>query len=158
MTGRGDDTSRVNENVDEARLQEAQALKFRRLNETLVAIRESMERIDLRLKKVKKGNSCTSVSNKGGQNDASQVIDMMTRENLYAEEEYDDGVGMFVPRGSRGRGFGRGIGAGRGRGQIQESYNVARNRGNDEYTDRGLGNIKLKIPMFQGKSNPEAYL
>ena len=117
-----------------------------------------MQRMDLRLKEVEKGNSSTSVSNKGGQNDASQVIDMMTRENLYAEEEYDDGVGMFVPRGSRGRGFGRGIGAGRGRGRMQESYNVAKNRGNDDYADRGLGNIKLKIPIFQGKSDPEAYM
>ena len=66
MTGRGNDTGRVNENVDEARVQEAQASEFRRLNETLVAIRESMERMDLKLKEVEKGNSSTSVSNKGG--------------------------------------------------------------------------------------------
>ena len=149
MPGRGNDTSRVNENVDEVRVREAQASEFRRLNETLVAIRESMERMDLRLKEVEKGNSSTSVSNKGGQNDASQVIDMMTRENLYAKEEYDDdGVGMFVHRGGRGRGFGRGIRTGRGRGRMQESYTAGRSRGNDDYVDRGLGSIKLKIPIF----------
>ena len=68
MTGNGDDTSRVNENVDEARLPQAQALEFRHLNETLVAIEESMERIDLRLKEVETGALSTTEGHKGGQN------------------------------------------------------------------------------------------
>ena len=48
--------------------------------------------------------------------------------------------GRFVPRGERhGKGFQTGL------------------RWRDG-TDRNLGNIKMKIPSFQGKSDPEAYL
>ena len=83
---------------------------------------------------------------------------MTNRENFEEEEDYDDGAGMFVHTGGRERGFGRGIGAGRERGRMQESYTAVRNRRNDDYVDRGLGKIKLKIPIFQGKSDPEAYL
>ena len=28
----------------------------------------------------------------------------------------------------------------------------------NDYVDRNLGNIKMKIPSFQGKSNPDVYL
>uniref|UniRef100_A0A2N9J791 Integrase catalytic domain-containing protein n=1 Tax=Fagus sylvatica TaxID=28930 RepID=A0A2N9J791_FAGSY len=51
-----------------------------------------------------------------------------------------NGEGRFVPRGERrGRGFRTGL------------------RWRDG-TDRNLGNIKMKIPSFQGKNDPEAYL
>ena len=83
---------------------------------------------------------------------------MTNRENYDGEEDSDEGARMFVHIGSRGRGFGKGIGAGRGRGKMQENYTAGRNRGNDDYVDRGLSSIKLKIPIFQGKSDPEAYL
>ena len=48
--------------------------------------------------------------------------------------------GMFVPRGER-----------RGRGFRKDP------RWQDR-TDRNLGNIKMKIPLFQGKNDLEAYL
>jgi hypothetical protein len=51
-----------------------------------------------------------------------------------------NGKGRFVPRGERrGRDFRTGP------------------RWRDR-TDRNLGNIKMKIPSFQGKNDPEAYL
>jgi hypothetical protein len=64
------------------------------------------------------------------------------------EDEFEDeedqaslnGDGKFVPRGERrGRGFRRDP--------------IWR-----DGTDRNLGNIKMKIPSFQGKNDPEAYL
>ena len=47
--------------------------------------------------------------------------------------------GRFVPRGGRGRGF-----------QRDPRW--------QDGSDRNLGNIKMKIPSFQGKNNPKAYL
>uniref|UniRef100_A0A2N9H973 Retrotransposon gag domain-containing protein n=1 Tax=Fagus sylvatica TaxID=28930 RepID=A0A2N9H973_FAGSY len=56
------------------------------------------------------------------------------------EEDQASLNGRFVPRGERrGRGFRTGL------------------RWRDG-TDRNLGNIKMKIPSFQGKNDPEAYL
>jgi hypothetical protein len=60
------------------------------------------------------------------------------------EDEEDqaslNGEGRFVPRGERrGRGFRRDP------------------RWRDG-TDKNLGNIKMKIPSFQGKNDPKAYL
>ena len=105
MTGKGDDTSRVVENVDETRLWEAQMSEFRRMNKNMVVMRKMLEHMDLRLKEVEKGASSTSKGHKGGQNETSHVIDMTNRENFDGEENYDDGVGVFVHRGGRGRGF-----------------------------------------------------
>ena len=48
--------------------------------------------------------------------------------------------GKFMPRGER-----------RGRGFRRDSKW-------QDGTDRNLGNIKMKIPSFQGKNNPEVYL
>ena len=68
--------------------------------------------------------------------------------NDYHEDEFEDeddqvslnNEGMFVPRGERrGRGFRRDL-------RWQDG------------TDRNLGNIKMKIPSFQGKNYPEVYL
>jgi hypothetical protein len=51
-----------------------------------------------------------------------------------------NGKGRFVPRGERhGRGFRRDP-------RWQNGI------------DRNLGNIKMKLPSFHGKNNPEAYL
>ena len=61
---------------------------------------------------------------------------------------------MGVPRGG-GR---EGRGLGRGRGRVQENPLYGRNQGNDDFVDRNLGSIKHKIPNFQGKTDPEAYL
>ena len=48
--------------------------------------------------------------------------------------------GMSVPKGERrGRGF-------------------RRNQRWQDEIDKNLGNIKMKIPPYQGKNNPEAYL
>ena len=66
----------------------------------------------------------------------------------YHEDEFEDeddqaslnNEGRFAPRGERhGRGFRRDL------------------RWQD-VTDRNLGNIKMKIPSFQGKNYPEVYL
>ena len=66
----------------------------------------------------------------------------------YHEDEFEDKEdqaslnheGRFAPRGERrGRGFQRAP-------RWQDG------------TDRNLGNIKMKIPSFQGKNNPEVYL
>ena len=64
------------------------------------------------------------------------------------EDEFEDendqaslnNKGRFVPRGERhGRGFQRDL-------RWQDG------------TDKNLGNIKMKIPLFQGKNDPEVYL
>ena len=66
----------------------------------------------------------------------------------YHEDEFEDeddqvslnNEGRFVLRGERrGRGF-------------------RRDPKWQDRTDRNLGNIKMKIPLFQGKNDPEVYL
>ena len=66
----------------------------------------------------------------------------------YHKDEFEDEEdqasfnheGRFAPRGKRrGRGFRRAL-------RWQDG------------TDRNLGNIKMKIPSFQGKNDPEVYL
>ena len=68
--------------------------------------------------------------------------------DAYHENEFEDekdqvslnNEGRFVPKGERrGRGF-------------------RRNPRWQDGTDRNLGNIKMKIPSFQGKNDPEVYL
>ena len=68
--------------------------------------------------------------------------------DAYHEDEFEDeedqvslkNEGRFAPRGERrGRGFRRD--------PIWQ-----------DGTDRNLGNIKMKIPSFQGKNDPEVYL
>ena len=68
--------------------------------------------------------------------------------NDYHEDEFEDeddqaslnNKGSFAPRGERhGRGF-----------QRDPRWL--------DGTDRNLGNIKMKIPSFQGKNDPEVYL
>jgi hypothetical protein len=51
----------------------------------------------------------------------------------FEDEDDFNGEGRFVPRGERDPRWQNG-------------------------TDRNLGNIKMKIPSFQGKNDPEAYL
>ena len=72
----------------------------------------------------------------------------------YNEDDDDALAGIGVPRGG-GR---KDRGLGRGRGRMQENPFYSRDRGNDNFVDRNLGSIKLKIPHFQGKSDPKAYL
>ena len=68
--------------------------------------------------------------------------------DVYHEDEFEDEEdqaslnheGRFAPRGERrGRGFRRAP-------RWQDG------------TDRNLGNIKMKIPSFQGKNEPKVYL
>ena len=66
-------------------------------------------------------------------------------EDKFEDEDEDNqaslnNAGRFVPRGDRsGRGF-----------QRDPRW--------QDGTDRNLGNIKMKIPSFQGKNDPEVYL
>ena len=147
MSGKGSDDGRV----DEVRLREAQASEFRRLNETLMAVRESLESMNLRLQAVEKKESSSSGGSKGGKIPTPQVDDMAD-DNDYVEEEYDSAAYVANRGGRGGRGFGR------GRGRVWDQYTVVRGRGNDDFLDRGIGGIKLEMPIFQGKSDPEAYL
>ena len=74
--------------------------------------------------------------------------------NDYHVDDDDAIIGMGIPRdGGRG---GRGLG--RDRGRLQDNPFNGRNRGNDEFIDQNLGSIKHKIPNFQGKTDPLAYL
>ena len=71
-------------------------------------------------------------------------------ENEYEIEEDDEDVEDVVSEFGRG-GLGRFRGGRRGRGPRGNP------RGRDG-VDRNLGSIKLKIPSFQGRSDPEVYL
>ncbi|XP_073063956.1 uncharacterized protein [Primulina eburnea] len=68
------------------------------------------------------------------------------------EYEYDLGGGEESQNENWGRG-GRGRGFGRGR---REALRGRYEDGNKE--DNNIGSIKMKIPSFHGKSDPEAYL
>ena len=65
--------------------------------------------------------------------------------NDYHTDDDDIVSGIGIPRGG-------------GRGRIQENPMYGRNWGNDEFIERNLGSIKHKIPNFQDKTDPMAYL
>ena len=78
------------------------------------------------------------------------------------DDEFDHFTNEF-PREAVGNDFnrgaaGRGRGLGRGHRRMQGNPTVGRHRGQDEGTGRHLGGVKLKLPQFQGGSDPEAYL
>ena len=110
--------------------------------------------MNTRLEAVERATPNRNEGNRGGRNWMPHFNDLEEDANDYHVDDDDVIVGMGVPRGG-GRG---GWGLGRGRGRMQENPLYKRNWGNDEFIDRNLGSIKLKIPNFQGKTNMVAYL
>ena len=77
------------------------------------------------------------------------------------EDDFDEGFDEIdnATYGGVGRGMGRGArryqNHGRGRGHFGGEFG---GYGNYDDVDRNLGSIKLRIPTFLGKTDPEAYL
>ena len=105
MSGKGDGksagVSKVDDGVDEARLRETQVSEYRRMNENMMAMREMLERMDLRLREVEKGTSSSNEGNRGGKNTMPPNVDLADVSE-FLEEDYDDNAGLVVNRGGRG--------------------------------------------------------
>ena len=145
------DASHVN---DPRLLREAQQGEFARFTRAMEDMRETLARMNTRLEAVERATPNRNEGNRGGGNRMPHFNDLEEDANDYHADDDDVIVGMGVPRGG-GRG-GRGLG--RGRGRVQENPLYGRNQGNDDFVDRNLGSIKHKIPNFQGKTDPVAYL
>jgi len=122
---------------------QAMQQQFERMNVVFNDIRDQMDRQDAVIASLHEEHP-QRAPNATRQERRARVDDFDT----YHKEEYEDeedqvslnNEGRFVPRGERrGRGF-------------------RRDPRWQDGTDRNLGNIKMKIPSFQGKNDPEVYL
>ena len=143
---------------NEARLREAQVGELAQFTRAMEAMREALDRMDTRLQAVERATPHPNERQREGRHRNPQIDDLEDENVDYNEDDNAtiDGVGAPRAGGRGGRGFGFGLG--RGRGRWQDNQYHGRNRGYDDFVDRNLGNIKLEIPHFQGKSDPEAYL
>ena len=132
MSNKGEESS---SKVDIAFIHEAQQREFARMANNFETVMERLNRMDARLGAVERETPLNH-------NEEDE-------DNEHENEAY---AAVEVPRGG-GR-----QGRGRGRGRFQPVPYNGRNRGNEDGVDRNLGNIKHKIPNFQGKSDPESYL
>ncbi|XP_059428527.1 uncharacterized protein LOC132162290 [Corylus avellana] len=142
MPSRGDTSSK--EGGEESFfLLQAMQQQFERMNVMFNEIRDRMDRQDAVIATWREGRP-QRVPNARRQ---ERRVHLDESHDDHEDEFEDDGdqaslngEGRFVPRGERhGRGF-----------QRDPRWQNG--------TDRNLGNIKMKIPSFQGKNDPEAYL
>jgi hypothetical protein len=116
--------------------------QFERMNVVFNEIRDRIDKQDAVIATWREGYP-QRAPNARRQERCAHVDDFDDDHDDEFEDEDDrafNGEGRFVPRGERrGRGFQRDP------------------RWQNE-TNRNLGNIKMKIPSFQGKNDPEAYL
>uniref|UniRef100_A0A2N9GY58 Retrotransposon gag domain-containing protein n=1 Tax=Fagus sylvatica TaxID=28930 RepID=A0A2N9GY58_FAGSY len=117
--------------------------QFERMDVMFNEIRDRMDRQDAVIDTWREGHR-QGVPNGRRQERRAPVDDSDGDHEDEFEGEEDqaslNGEGRFVPRGERhGRGF-----------RIGPRWR--------DGIDRNLGNIKMKIPSFQGKSDPKAYL
>jgi hypothetical protein len=116
--------------------------QFERMNVVFNEIRDRMHKQDAVIPTWREGHPQRAPNTRRQERRAH--VDDFDDDNEDEFEDEDDrafnGEGRFVPRGERrGRGFQRDL-------RWQNG------------TDQNLGNIKMKIPSFQGKNDPEAYL
>ena len=122
---------------------QAMQQQFERMNVVFNEIQDRMDRQDAVIATWREGHP-QRVPNARRQESRAYMDDFDDDHKDEFEDEDDqaslNGEGRFMPRGERrGRGFQRDP-------RWQNGI------------DRNLGNIKMKIPSFQGKNDPEAYL
>ena len=142
MSSRGETSNKEGEEESSLILQAMQQ-QFECMNMVFNDIRDQMDRQDAVIASLREERT-QRVPNARRQGRRARIDDS----DDYHEDEFEDEEdqaslnheGRFAPRGERrGRGFRR----------------VPRWQ---DGTDRNLENIKMKIPSFQGKNNPEVYL
>ncbi|XP_023534142.1 uncharacterized protein LOC111795765 [Cucurbita pepo subsp. pepo] len=125
--------------INEARWREAQVGTITRLNQVISTLTDRMERIEIAL-----GNL--------------QGREVLLNEGV--ENEEDDNVTLLAghsPRGGRDVGRGRGRVRRRGR-EILAPKRIEREYQYERENEKGVWGVKLKIPTFYGRSDPEEYL
>ena len=142
MSSRGETSNK--EGVEESSLMlQAMQQQFERMNVVFNDIRDQMDRQDVVIASLREERT-QRAHNARRQGRCARVDDS----DDYHEDEFEDEEdhaslnhdGRFAPKGERrDRGFRRAL------------------RWQDR-TDRNLGNIKMKIPSFQGKNDPKVYL
>ena len=121
----------------------AEAREFDRLQRAIMEINDALQKVNTRMDSYERRTPPLE-----GQN-------QQFREGYEETEEVEgDPIVEFGIRGQRG-GFRGGRGNPRARGGRMPEYGAQRNI-ND--VDRNLGGIKLKLPTFAGKTDPDAYL
>ena len=142
MSSRGE-TSNKEGGEESSLMLQAMQQQFERMNVVFNDIRDRMDRQDVVIASLLEERT-QRAPNARRQGRCVRVDDF----DDYHEDDFEDEKdqaslnheGRFVPRGERrGRGFRRAP-------RWQDGI------------DRNLGNIKMKIPLFQGKNDPKVYL
>ena len=142
MSSRGE-TSNKEGGEESSLMLQAMQQQFERMNMVFNDIRDRMDRQDVVIASLRK--ECPWRAPNARRQGRRACLD---DSNDYHEDEFEDeddqvslnNDGRFAPRGER-----------RGRGFQRDPRWL-------DVTDRNLGNIKMKIPLFQGKNDPEVYL
>ncbi|XP_030930820.1 uncharacterized protein LOC115956645 [Quercus lobata] len=138
-----DETSNREGREESSLMLQAMQQQFEHMNVVFNDIRDRMDRQDAVIASLREEHP-QRAPNARRQERRARVDDS----DAYHEDEFEDeedqvslnNEGRFAPRGERrGRGF-------------------RRDPRWQDGTDRNLGNIKMKIPSFQGKNDPEVYL
>ena len=148
MSSRGETSNREGGEESSLMLQAMQQ-QFECMNVVFNDIRDRMDRQDavtasLREERPRRAPNARRQGRRACLDDSDNYHEDKFEDEDEDEDEDDQALlnneGRFVPRGDRrGRGF-------------------RRDRRWQDGTDRNLGNIKMKIPSFQGKNDPEVYL
>ncbi|KAK4567280.1 hypothetical protein RGQ29_003193 [Quercus rubra] len=142
MSSRGETSNREGGEESSLMLQAMQQ-QFERMNVVFNDIRDRMDRQDTVIASLREERPRRALNARRQGRRA-----LLDDSDDYHEDEFEDeddqvslnNEGRFVPRGERrGRGF-----------QRDPRW--------QDGTDRNLGDIKMKIPSFQGKNDPEVYL
>ena len=135
-----------------------------RIQKCLENITDQLGQVNVRLRAVESVTSIQNAKPRGGESQTKE----MAREEVESvgDDDFNDEEDE-IPRGA----VGRGRGLGRGRMRFHENHMRGRHRGHEEGRNvlggncgheeglaRNLGAIKLKLPQFHGRADPEAYL
>ena len=134
--------------MDETLLRNAQLGEFARIQKWMENINEHLGNMSIRLQAVEHVTTSQGERPKRG---SSRIKVVESEEGESDKEEEFDNFREGFPKGAarRERGMGR-----RDRGHSLGGGN----RGHQEGESKSLGSLKLKLPQFQGRIDPESYL
>ena len=141
------------EKINESNVLKAMQQQFERMNVVFGDIRDRLERQDEAIANLQRGQQRRTPELRGGDDEYEDDVRVFHGDEL----EFEDNV--FNAHKDRFRG-GRGGRGGRGNGnRDNRNYGIGNERGRwNDRQDRDLSSIKMKIPSFQGKMDPDVYL
>ena len=130
--------------IDGAFTMRAMHQQFERLNIMFNEIRDRMDTQDATITNLQRGQSQRGPNVKRKQRHAhAPLVEFHEEDEFILEDDEDD----YAIRANMGRG-----------GHLRRERGLRRNLLGRDRVDGNLGSIKMKIPPFQGRNDPEAYL